>query len=138
MRAESKKLGVLLSEAGLITAAQLQDALRYQRYSGDRLGSTLVTRGILDANALMDFLAKQTGVPKLDVSHLEIPEAVLKCIPRRLAEQMTILPVALKPPRSLLLAMADPLDLRAVDSARFVSGLTVEPVVAVTLTKFDS
>jgi len=78
----------------------------------------------------MDFLARQTGVPRLDVKHLDILPAVLERIPRRLAEQMTILPVAFKEPKSLVVAMADPSDLNAVDSARFASGLNIEPMVA--------
>jgi len=130
MQPETKKLGVLLIEAGLITAAQLQETLRHQRLSGERLGSTLVAEGIINEDSLMDFLAKQTGVPRLDVKNLDIPPPVLQRIPRRLAEQMSILPVALKEPKSLVLAMADPMDLNAVDSARFASGLNIEPVVA--------
>jgi hypothetical protein len=130
MQPETKKLGALLIEAGLITAAQLQETLRQQKISGERLGSTLVAEGIINEDSLMDFLAKQTGVPRMDVKNLEIPLAVLQRIPRRLAEQMSILPVVFKEPKSLVLAMADPMDLNAVDSARFASGLNIEPVVA--------
>jgi len=129
MQPEPKKLGVLLIEAGLITPAQLQDTLRYQRLSGERLGSALVSQGLISEDSLMDFLAKQTGVPRMDMKNLEIPAGVLQRIPRRLAEQMNILPVAFKEPKSLVLAMADPMDLNAVDSARFSSGLNIEPVV---------
>jgi len=64
------------------------------------------------------------------VKNLEIPISVLQRIPRRLAEQMSILPVIFKEPKSLVLAMADPMDLNAVDSARFASGLNIEPVAA--------
>ena len=130
MLPETKKLGVLLIEAGLVTPAQLQETLRQQRLSGERLGSTLVAMGVINEDVLMDFLARQTGVPRMDPKNLEIPPAVLQRIPRRLAEQMNILPVALKEPKSLVLAMADPMDLNAVDSARFASGLNIEPVVA--------
>jgi hypothetical protein len=130
MAPETKKLGALLVEAGLITPAQLQETLRWQRTSGERLGSALVSQGIISEESLMDFLAKQTGVPRLDVKNLEIPPAVLQKIPRRLAEQMNLLPIAFKEPKSLIVAMADPMDLNAVDSARFASGLNIEPVVA--------
>jgi hypothetical protein len=130
MQPETKKLGMLLIDAGLITPAQLQDSLRYQRISGERLGSALVSQGLISEEVLMDFLARQTGVPRLDLKALDIPPAVLQRIPRRLAEQMNMLPVAFKEPKSLVLAMADPMDLNAVDSARFASGLNIEPVVA--------
>ena len=130
MHAVTKKLGELLVDAGLISMAQLQAALRQQRISGGRMGSNLVALGIITEDLLMDFLAQQTGVPRLDVHNLEIPPAVLERIPRRLAEQLVILPVAFKEPKSLLMAMADPSDLNALDSARFAAGMTIEPMVA--------
>lgn len=130
MQPEAKKLGILLIESGLLTPVQLQEALRHQRISGGRLGSNLVAQGIINEDTLMDFLARQTGVPRMDLKNLEISPAVLQKIPRRLAEHLTILPVAFKEPKSLVLAMADPMDLSAVDSARFASSLNIEPVVA--------
>ncbi|BDU71749.1 GspE/PulE/PilB domain-containing protein [Mesoterricola silvestris] len=130
MHSDTKKLGELLVDAGLMTPAQLLEALRYQKAAGGRMGSNLVAMGIISDDSLMDFLAQQTGVPRLDVKHLDVLPSVLERIPRRLAEQMTILPVAFKEPKSLVLAMADPSDLNAVDSARFASGLTIEPMVA--------
>jgi hypothetical protein len=130
MHPETKKLGEMLVEAGLITPGQLQEALRHQRIAGGRTGSTLVAMGFLNEASLMDFLAQQTGVPRMDLKNLEVPIGVLEKIPRRLAEQMSILPIAFKEPKSLVVAMADPMDLNAVDSARFASGLNIEPVVA--------
>ena len=130
MQAETKKIGELLVEAGLISEAQLQEALRQQRIAGGRMGSNLVALGFVDEEVLMDFLAQKTGVPRLDTSHVDVPLEVLKRIPRRLAEQFNLLPVAFKEPKTLVLAMADPSDLNAIDSARFASGLHVDPVVA--------
>jgi type IV pilus assembly protein PilB len=130
MPAETKKLGEMLVDAGLIDQGQLQSALRHQRIAGGRMGSNLVAMGMISEDALMDFLAAKTGVPRLDVKSLKVPPEVLRRIPRRLAEQFTLLPVAFKEPRSLVVAMADPSDLNAVDGARFASGLTIEPMVA--------
>ena len=130
MTGDIKKLGEMLVASRLITAGQLQEALRHQRITGGRMGSNLVAMGFITEDLLMDFLAQQTGVPRLDVKHLNIPHVLLDRIPRRLAEQLVILPVAFKEPKSLVLAMADPSDLNAIDSARFASGMTIEPMVA--------
>lgn len=78
----------------------------------------------------MDFLSRQLGVPKVDVRSLDIPIEVLKRIPRRMAEQYTMMPLAVREPKNLVLAMADPMDLNAIDSARFATGLHIEPLVA--------
>ena len=130
MQPVTKKLGEMLVEADLITPDQLQDALRQQRIAGGRMGSNLVAMGFITEDVLMDFLAQKTGVPRLDLKGLDIPATVLQRIPRRLAEQLMVLPIAMKEPKSLVVAMADPSDLNAVDSARFASGLNIEPVVA--------
>lgn len=130
MQPETKKIGEMLVEAGIITQAQLQEALRHQRISGGRMGSNLVALGFVSEELLMDFLAQKTGVPRLDPKTLDVPVAVLQRIPKRLADQLNVLPVAIKEPKSLVLAMTDPSDLNAVDSARFASGMNIEPVVA--------
>jgi hypothetical protein len=120
----------MLVEAGLITPGQLQSAITHQKIAKGRLGSNLVALGFITEDVLMDFLAVQTGVPRIDVRNANPPGHLLKLIPKRMAEQFTMLPVAFKEPKSLVLAMSDPLDLNALDSARFASGMTVEPVVA--------
>ncbi|HEX9008964.1 MAG TPA: hypothetical protein VF804_01255, partial [Holophagaceae bacterium] len=125
-----KRLGEMLVEAGLITPAQLQSAITHQKIARGRLGSNLVALGYITEEVLMDFLSHQTGVPRMDVRTAEVPPEILKLIPHRLAEQFTVLPVAIKEPKSLVLAMSDPSDLNAIDSARFASGLHIEPVVA--------
>ena len=130
MQQPIKRLGEMLVEAGLITPAQLQSAITHQKIARGRLGSNLVALGYITEEVLMDFLSHQTGVPRMDVRSVDVQPQVLKLIPHRLAEQFTVLPVAIKEPKSLVLAMSDPSDLNAIDSARFASGLNIEPVVA--------
>lgn len=130
MQQPIKRLGEMLVEAGLITPAQLQSAITHQKIARGRLGSNLVALGYITEEVLMDFLSHQTGVPRVDVRTADVPPEVLRLIPQRLAEQFTVLPIAIKEPKSLVLAMSDPSDLNAIDSARFASGLHIEPVVA--------
>ncbi len=125
-----KRLGELLVEGGLITPAQLQSAITHQKIARGRLGSNLVALGYISEEVLMDFLSHQTGVPQMDVRNIDVPPQILKLVPHRLADQFTVLPITTKEPKSLVLAMSDPSDLNAIDSARFASGLNVEPVVA--------
>ncbi|WP_257309876.1 hypothetical protein [Geothrix fuzhouensis] len=130
MQQPIKRLGEMLVEAGLITPAQLQSAITHQKIARGRLGSNLVALGYITEEILMDFLSHQTGVPQVDVRDLAVPPEVLKLVPYRLADQFTVLPISVKEPKSLVLAMSDPSDLNAVDSARFASGLHIQPVVA--------
>ncbi|WP_243288021.1 hypothetical protein [Geothrix terrae] len=130
MQQPIKRLGELLVESGLITPAQLQSAITHQKIARGRLGSNLVALGYISEEVLMDFLSQQAGVPRMDVRNLAVPPEVLKLVPHRLADQFTVLPVATREPKSLVLAMSDPSDLNAMDSARFASGLHIQPVVA--------
>jgi hypothetical protein len=120
----------MLVDAGLITPGQLQSAITHQKIAKGRLGSNLVALGFISEEILMDFLAQQTGTPRVDIRSVTPPMQLLRLIPQRMAEQFTMLPVSFKEPKSLVLAMSDPLDLNALDSARFASGMNVEPVVA--------
>ena len=130
MQQPNKRLGELLVEGGLSTPAQLQSAITHQKIARGRLGSNLVALGYISEEVLMDFLSHQTGVPQMDVRNIEVPAQILKLVPQRLADQFTVLPISTKEPKSLILAMSDPSDLNAIDSARFASGLHIEPVVA--------
>ena len=130
MQAPTKRLGEMLVDAGLITPGQLQSAITHQKIAKGRLGSNLVALGFITEDVLMDFLSQQTGVPRVDIRVATPPIQLLRLIPQRMAEQFTMLPVSFKEPKSLVLAMSDPLDLNALDSARFASGMNVEPVVA--------
>lgn len=125
-----KRLGDLLLEAGLISDEQLQSAITHQKIAKGRLGSNLVALGFITEDTLVEFLSQQMRVAKVDVRHLDIPLELLRRIPKRMAEQYILLPVELKEPKTLVLAMADPMDLNAVDSARFATGLHIETVVA--------
>ena len=130
MQRPIKRLGELLVESGLITPPQLQSAITHQKIARGRLGSNLVALGYITEEVLMDFLSHQAGVPQMDVRNVEVPAEVLRLVPFRLADQFTVLPVSIKEPKSLVLAMSDPSDLNAIDSARFASGLHIQPVVA--------
>src|SRR5664279_3615728 len=117
MQQPTKRRGELLVEGGLITPSQLQSAVTHQKIARGRLGSNLVALGYISEEVLMDFLSHQTGVQQMDVRHIEVPAQILKLVPRRLAEQFTVLPIAIQEPKSLILAMSDPSDLNAIDSA---------------------
>ncbi|HJW08791.1 MAG TPA: hypothetical protein VJ483_04105, partial [Holophagaceae bacterium] len=117
-------------DAGLITPEQLQSAITHQKIAKGRMGSNLVALGYITEEVLMDFLSRQLNVPRVDIRSLDIPLEVLKRIPRRMAEQYTMIPVAVKEPKTLVIAMADPMDLNGIDSARFATGLHIEPLVA--------
>ena len=107
---EKKKLGALVVEAGLATPLQIDHALQSQHVFGGSLGTNLVEMGIIDAQALAAFLAKQYGVHEATPQELQnITPEVIKLMPRAAAEKLCILPLR-KDGDALVVAMMDPSD----------------------------
>jgi type IV pilus assembly protein PilB len=120
-------LGRLLVEAGTASAAQVDEALDEQRETRERLGTILVRRGV-DPEAVARTLAAQL---RLDYATppLRPESAALELVPRPLALRLRLVPLELSP-RSVRVAMSDPLDASAIDDLQFRTGRRVEPVVA--------
>jgi type IV pilus assembly protein PilB len=123
------RLGDLLVEAGKISTEQLQSGLNAQRNEGGRLGTHLVRLGYMTDPQLVEFLADRYGVPAVDLAGLEIEESIIQLVPAEVSRKYTVLPVA-KTGAKLTIAMADPTNVFAMDDIKFMTGYTVEPVVA--------
>jgi type IV pilus assembly protein PilB len=123
------RMGAVLVQAGKISQKQLDAALAAQRETGGRLDTKLVGLGYLKDHELVDFLSKHFGVPAVDLSQIKIDSAVIKIIPAELARKYTVLPIS-KAAARLTVAMTDPTNVFALDDIKFMTGYTVEPVVA--------
>jgi len=123
------KLGELLTRTGKINQTQLNEALGLQKEQGGRLGTNLVKLGYLTEKELVDSLAQHFRVPSVDLSGMEVDEAVIKIIPADIARKYTILPVS-KSGATVTVAMIDPTNVFAMDDVKFMTGYRVEPVVA--------
>jgi type IV pilus assembly protein PilB len=125
----SQRLGDLLVKANVITAEQLEHALREQKTSNARLGSVLVKLGFVSDEDVTNFLSRQYGVPAINLSYFEIDPAVIKLIPQETARRYQILPLS-RVGASLTIAMVDPTNVFAMDDIKFMTGFNIEPVVA--------
>lgn len=129
-----RRLGESLLERGLITEAQLMDALELQQRRGLRLGNALVALGFLSEDALLAVLGQELRLEVVDVSEAEPSKDTLRLVRARLALEHQVLPLEVREagggPRVLRLAMADPGDLRVIDELSFAAGAIIEPVLA--------
>ncbi|MDI3317282.1 MAG: GspE/PulE family protein, partial [Bacillota bacterium] len=121
-------LGDYLVEQGWIRPEQLQEALEEQRRSGRRLGEILVGRGAITRRQLQTALGAQLGVRPWDLRAAPPEPAVARRIPDWVARRYRLIPVR-ESGRRLVLAMADPTDLEAVEQVRLLTGQEVEPVL---------
>jgi len=127
----SQRLGDLLVKERIITAEQLEKALKAQRESGPnaRLGSTLVQLGFVSDEEVTNFLSRQYGVPAINLQYFEIDASVVKLVPVETAKRYQILPLS-RVGASLTIAMVDPTNVFAMDDIKFMTGFNIEPVVA--------
>ena len=123
------RLGELLVRENLISLAQLQKAQDEQRKSGARLGYSLTKLGIINEEDLTSFLARQYGVPAINLSEFEISPEVIQLIPPELAKRHQLIPVN-RAGATLIVAMADPSNIYAIDDLKFRTGLNIDVVVA--------
>src|SRR5215470_1733 len=124
----SAKLGESLLKDNLITPQQLKEALDYQRVNGGRLASTLVKLSMLSDEEVTAVLSKQYGVPSVNLDLFEVDPTAVALVPQETAERYAILPLS-RVGATLTLAMVDPTNVFAIDDIKFMTGLSVEPVV---------
>jgi type IV pilus assembly protein PilB len=125
----SQRLGDLLVREKVISAQQLEDALKLQKREGGRLGSVLVKLNYLSDEDVTNFLSRQYGVPAINLNYFEIDPAVVKLVPMETAKRYQILPLS-RVGASLTIAMVDPTNVFAMDDIKFMTGFNIEPVVA--------
>lgn len=124
----STKLGESLLQEKLISPDQLKQASEHQRIHGGRLGSTLVKLGILSDYEIARHLSRQYGVPSVNLSFFEVENSAVRLIPADVASKYMVLPLS-RVGAILTLAMVDPTNVFAIDDIKFMTGLSVEPVV---------
>jgi type IV pilus assembly protein PilB len=120
-------LGSLLVERGVVSGADVDAALDEQRETRERIGTILTRRGV-DPEEVARALAAQLRLAYV-APPLRPARDALELVPRPVALRLHVLPLA-RGPRTLRLAMADPLDATAIDEVQFRSGRRAEAVVA--------
>src|SRR5262249_31915250 len=123
------RIGELLLKEKLITPEQLQQALTQQKANGGKLGYNLVKMGFVKDEQITALLSKQYGVPSINLSQFKIDPTTVKLLPTDTARKYQIIPLS-RSGSTLTIAMTDPTNVFAMDDIKFMTGYTVEPVVA--------
>lgn len=125
----AKRLGDLLVERKLITTEQLKEGLRVQEAKGGLLGQILVNLGYTTEEAVAQVLTAQYGFPYLPLKNYSIDGDLLHLIPPNVARQYCLVPVD-RMGDTLTVAMADPLNTKAVEDISMLSHCSVQVFVA--------
>ncbi|HLK99299.1 MAG TPA: hypothetical protein VK539_01900 [Myxococcaceae bacterium] len=126
------KLGELLIKANVLQEGQLKAALAEQAKWGGKLGEILVRMSMVSEDILVRALSKQLNIPAVNLDAVQtVPQHVRAKIPSQTARDFAVLPLQLRDDgKTLVVAVADPLNVRHLDELRAISKCRIVPNVA--------
>ncbi len=119
----------LLIDAHLIDENSLLKAQQMQKNVGGSLSGNLVKTGAISEEGLLEFLSRHYNVQSIDLRSVEPDPALTRLLPGDVATRFLALPVA-RSGRRLVVALANPNNIFAIDDIKFITGYEVEPRVA--------
>jgi len=126
----SIELGAVLVKAGKITQEQLDDALTITENKKDTFESALVQVGAVSSeDEIAKFVGNHLKIGALRLGDVELDPSVVKLIPLDIARKFKVIAVS-KLNKTLLVAIGDPNNIYVLDALKFITGLTVQPVIS--------
>ncbi|MDP8959668.1 MAG: Flp pilus assembly complex ATPase component TadA [Actinomycetota bacterium] len=129
MTTEARHLGTLLLQDELITSAELDRAIQLQQETDRPLGRILVDEGLVEEADLVRTLARRIGLEYVNLGEVAIDPSAGALVPEALARRYAALPIAFEDGK-LVVAMADPANVLAIDDIRAVTGMELVAKVA--------
>jgi len=128
------RLGDMLVNAGLVTRADLNDALNEQEARGTKLGEVLVRRGLISEQELTQILSNRVSVAWVCLDYIDFTRELLSLLPGELALELNLIPVYFRTEKNrqkiLYVAVDDPTGIAAMEKVALHTGMHVRPLVA--------
>ncbi|MDI9460744.1 MAG: GspE/PulE family protein [Saccharofermentanales bacterium] len=124
-----KRLGEILTDAGVISAEQLGKALALGSEQKKRLGEVLIDNNIITEKQLIDVLKYQLGVDYIDLTKVDIPVQMAQLLPKNIARKHDVVPVRVAGD-TLYVAMSDPLNFVGIEEVKSATKKRVIPMIA--------
>lgn len=126
------RIGDILINEGLLTEETLGRALELQKEKKKRLGEILVDEGFVSDEAMADALCSQLRMDRADLGNTVITDDILSIFEVDILKKYTVIPVeyARNNINMIRVAMADPMDMLAIDDLSMISNRAIEPIVA--------
>ena len=124
----------MLIRQNVLTEDELKKALELQKGSGKKIGEVLVDNGFITEDMIVRALQMQLGLKVVQLTGVTIPKEVRNMVSVDILKKYTCIPFELDPYNAniLHLAMADPMDMAAIDDISIVTNLQIEPYIATT------
>ena len=127
-----KRIGDVLIDANIINQEQLMTALEEQRKTGKRLGEVLVELNYTDETEIAEAMSQQMKIPLAKIREAKLAQEIIELLPENIVRKNNVIPFELDEnnPNILRIAMADPLDIIAVDDISIITNLQIDIMVA--------
>ena len=124
-----ERIADALLEDGLLTAGQVQELLAQQKKEGTRLIKLILGNAYVSEADMAVSMGRVLNTPPINLARLAIPPEVADLVPREMAYNHKVVPVS-RLENKLFLAMADPLNVLAIDDVRRITRLEVATLIA--------
>jgi len=124
-----ERLTEILIDHKIVSEEQLKSALAVQAEKGGRLSDIIVELKFVQESELVSLISKSLGLPLIDLKRFKIDPEILKIIPADIARHYLIMPIS-RMSDTITLAMADPLNIFAIDHVKSLTGFQINPVIA--------
>jgi type IV pilus assembly protein PilB len=124
-----ERIADALVEDGLLSARQVEELLQQQKKEGTRLVKLVLEKAYVSDQDMAVSMGRVLSTPPINLARLTIPSDIADLLPRELAHNHKIVPVS-RLENKLFLAMADPLNVLAIDDVKRITKLEVAPLIA--------
>ena len=127
----AERIADALVEDGLLSTNQIEELLERQKKEGARLVKLLIDKDkqYVSPDDLAVCMGRVLNVPPINLTRINILPEVIELLPREMAHNHKVIPVTRLENR-LFLAMADPLNVMALDDVKRTTKLEISPLIA--------
>jgi len=123
------KLDRILLKEKFLNSEQLKSIEEYKKQNDAAVGSAIISLGFVSEEEIAQTLSRQLGYPYINLDQFESYPDVVNLIPVEIARKYMVMPIH-RIRSFLTLAMVDPTDLNFIEDIRFMTGLSIQPVIA--------
>jgi type IV pilus assembly protein PilB len=124
-----ERIADALVEDGLLSSRQVDELLELQKKEGTRLLKLILEKSYVGEVDMVVSMGRVLNVPPVNLARIGIPQDIAGAVPREMATNHKVLPVS-RLDNKLFLAMADPLNVLALDDVKRFTRLDVVPMIA--------
>ncbi len=124
-----ERIADVLIDDGLLLPSQLEEAMDLQKKSGGRLLKILTEKQFVNEQDMALGMGRCLDTPPINMVKIRVPESVMGLIPKDMARSFKLVPIC-QLGTKLFIAMADPLNVLAIDDVRQRTKLEIVPMIA--------